>query len=68
MIDEQTIHHVRKLRNQGLTPREIARSLGMRPAAVSDLVRQLAAERDAADPDADHVECLLNAGWSTGLS
>lgn len=68
MIDEQTIHHVRKLRNQGLTPREIARSLGMRPAAVSNLVRQLAVERDAVDPDVDHAECLLNAGWSTGLS
>ena len=70
MIDDQnqTIHHVRKLRDRGLSPQEIARSLKMRPAEVSGLVRQLAAERDAADPDVDHIECLLNAGWSTGLS
>jgi hypothetical protein len=40
----------------------------MRPAAVADLVRKVAAERDAADPDADVVGCWVNAGWSTGLS
>ena len=68
MIDDQTIQHVRELRALGLSPKEIARSLAIRPAAVADLVRKLAAERDAADPDADHLDCLLNAGWSTGLS
>lgn len=68
MIDDETIQHVRELRALGLSPKEIARSLGMRPAAVADLVRKLAAERNAADPDADHLDCLLNAGWSTGLS
>ncbi len=31
----------------GLSPKEIDRSLGMRPTAISDLVRKLAAERDA---------------------
>ena len=56
-----------ELRDRGLCPKEIARSLGIRPAAVSDLVRKLAVERDAADPDSDHLDCLLNAGWSTGL-
>jgi hypothetical protein len=40
----------------------------MRPAAVADLVRKLAAERGAADPDTDLVDCWVNAGWSTGLS
>jgi hypothetical protein len=68
MIDDETIQHVRELRALGLSPKEIARNLGMRPAAVADLVRKLAAERNAADPDADHLDCLLNAGWSTGLS
>jgi hypothetical protein len=68
MIDSEQIHSVRQLRDQGLSPREIARALGMRPAAVAELVRKLAAERDAADPDTDHIECLLNAGWSTGLT
>jgi len=68
VIDDETIHSVRELRARGLSPKEIARSLGMRPAAVADLVRKIAAERDAADPDADLVGCRLNAGWSTGLS
>ncbi len=65
MSDEQTTKHVRELRARGLSPKEIARSLGIKPAIVSDLVRKLAAERD--DNDVEHVDCLLNVGWSTGL-
>ena len=68
MIDEQTIQSVRELRARGFSAKEIARSLGMRPAVVADLVRKLAAERDTADPDADITGCFLSAGWSTGLS
>jgi hypothetical protein len=68
VIDDETIQSVRELRARGLSPKEIARSLGMRPAAVADLVRKLAAERDAANPDGDVVGCWVNAGWSTGLS
>jgi hypothetical protein len=67
MIDSEQIQSVRQLRDRGLSPKEIARSLGMRPAAVADLVRKFAAERDAANPDTNHIDCLLNAGWSTGL-
>ncbi len=65
MIDDETMQSVRELRARGLSPKEIARSLGMRPAAVADLVRRVAAERDAADPGADLVDCWVNAGWST---
>lgn len=68
VINDETIQSVRELRARGLSPKEIARSLGMRPAAVADLVRKVAAERDAANPDADVVGCWVNAGWSTGLS
>jgi hypothetical protein len=67
VLDEQTSQRVRELRADGLSPKEIARSLAIKPAIVSDLVRRLAAERNAANPDADYFECLLNAGWSTGL-
>ena len=67
VLDEQTTQRVRELRADGLSPKEIARSLAIKPAIVSDLVRRLAAERNAANPDADYFECLLNAGWSTGL-
>jgi hypothetical protein len=68
VIDDETIRSVRELRARGLSPKEIARSLGIRPAAVADLVRKLAAESDGADPGADLVDCWVNAGWSTGLS
>ncbi|HEY2202521.1 MAG TPA: hypothetical protein VGH56_11575, partial [Solirubrobacteraceae bacterium] len=65
VIDEQTTQRVRELRSRGLSPKEIARNLGIRPAVASDLVRKLAAERD---PTAtERIDCMLNAGWSTGL-
>lgn len=67
MTEGDATQKVRELRARGLSPKEIARSLGMRPAVVSDLVRKLAAERDSANPDADLLGCWLNAGWSVGL-
>jgi hypothetical protein len=68
VIDDEMMQSVRELRARGLSPQEIARSVGMRPAAVADLVRKLAAERNATNPGADVVDCWVNAGWSTGLS
>lgn len=67
MADGDMTQKVRELRAQGLSPKEIARSLGVRPAEASALVRKLAAERDGANPDADLLGCWLNAGWSIGL-
>jgi hypothetical protein len=68
MINEPTIDRVRQLRARGLSPKEIARNLGIRPAEASDLVRTLAAQHDRRHDDAEHVECLLNVGWSNGLT
>ena len=67
MSDEQTNQRIRELRSRGLSPNQIARNLGIKTAVVSDAVRKLAAERAAISPDADQIDCLLNAGWSTGL-
>lgn len=67
MADVDVTQKVRELRARGLSPREIARSLGIRPAEASALVRKLAAERDSVNPDADLLGCWLNAGWSAGL-
>jgi hypothetical protein len=67
MSDEQTIERVRELRARGLSPKQIARNLGIKPAVVSDIVRALAAERDTASDEHERVDCLLNTGWSTGL-
>jgi hypothetical protein len=68
MSDEQTIDRVRELRARGLSPKEIARNLGIKPAVVSDIVRTLAAKRDTASDEHERIDCLLNTGWSTGLT
>jgi hypothetical protein len=65
--DQHTINRVRELRARGLSPKEIARSLAIKPAAVSKIVRALAAERDTASDENERIDCLLNTGWSTGL-
>jgi len=65
--EEDTIQRIRELRSCGLSPKEIARNLGIRTAVASNVVRKLAAERTATNPEADQIDCLLNAGWSTGL-
>ncbi len=67
MVDDETVHAVRELRGRGLTPSEIARNLGLRPAVVKGLVRKLAAERDAVAPDIG-IDCWINAGWRAGLT
>jgi transcriptional regulator with XRE-family HTH domain len=67
MTEDPVMHSVRELRAQGLSPSQIARRLGLRPATVSHLIRKLAAERDAQNPDTDLAGCWLNAGWSIGL-
>jgi len=65
MTDEDLLGNVRALRAKGLSPKQIARSLGVRPAAVADLVRTIAAENGAAN---EKIECWINADWSTGLT
>jgi hypothetical protein len=66
MIAEDVLSRVRVLRENGGTPKEIARVTGLRPAEVTRLLRTMAVE-------AEHGEravagCWLNPGWSAGLS
>jgi len=58
---------VAELRARGLTPKEVARRLGMRPAEVNDLIRAQA--RHAADPNAVPrlAGSFVSPGWSAGL-
>jgi hypothetical protein len=61
---------VAELRSQGLPPKAIARRLGLRPAEVSALVQQHAAQlASSADPAIlpPLKACYLSPGWSTGL-
>jgi hypothetical protein len=67
VTDHETIDRIRELRIRGLSPNEIARNLGIKRAVVTDVVRALAAERNDVGHEDDGVDCLLNAGWSTGL-
>jgi hypothetical protein len=66
MTDDELLAAVRGLRGNGRSPKEIARALGVRPAAVADLVRRIAIERAAAEPA--RLTCLVSPGWDIGLS
>ena len=57
---------VRRLRAAGASPRDIARSLGIKPAVVAPLVRQIAAET-AGNSDGELVGCWVSPGWSAEL-
>lgn len=67
MTEAELLDRVRQLRGQGRSPKEIARSLGIRPAAVSPLVRRLAVESAPEAHEAALVGCWVNQGWSEDL-
>jgi hypothetical protein len=60
------IERVRALREQGRTPKQIARTLGMEPAAVAPLIRTVAAAQPARE--AALIGCWVNQGWAAGLT
>jgi hypothetical protein len=66
MNDTELLDHVRRLRGEGRSPKEIARSLGKPPSVITRLVRIVAAEREAGEPEL--VGCWVNNGWSQGLT
>jgi hypothetical protein len=68
MTEGELEERVRELRGRGLSPKEIARTIGVRPSAVADLIRALAAERDASTSDTELARCWVSPGWSVGLS
>jgi hypothetical protein len=70
MTDAELLDRVRDLRETGRSPKEIARSLGLPPAAVVPLVRRVAQERPTPPGDAtpELVGCWVSPGWSRGLS
>jgi hypothetical protein len=68
MLDDQLLDHVRALRERGLSPKEIARSLGMRPAVIAPLVRRVAEAASAGPATAPVVDSWVSPGWSSGLT
>jgi hypothetical protein len=66
MDNDELLDRVRALRAQGRSAKQIARAVGLPPAAIAPLVRTLAAEDQ---PDqGEGVECWVSPGWSQGLT
>ncbi|HSV67975.1 MAG TPA: hypothetical protein VLJ59_19045 [Mycobacteriales bacterium] len=71
MDHDDLVRRVRALREKGSSSKEIARALGMKPAAVVPIVRAIAAADQAsleASPEQRTVDCWVSPGWSDGLT
>jgi hypothetical protein len=68
VADNEHLERVRLLREQGRSPKEIARILGIRPAEASRLVRAAAVLAQATVPEQALAGCWISPGWSTGLA
>jgi hypothetical protein len=66
-MDRAILERVRELREQGHSPKQIARALGMAPSAVAPLIRAVAEQALADAPEAEPAGCWINVGWSEGL-
>ncbi|MGH8904967.1 MAG: helix-turn-helix domain-containing protein [Egibacteraceae bacterium] len=68
MPDDELIAQVRQLREAGRSPKQIARTLGVRFAAVAPLVRAIAQQAADTELEPAVVGCWVSPGWSRGLS
>jgi len=71
MSDDYLNEQVRALRTKGLSPKQVARALGVPPAIAARAIRAIAAADAARLPEPAERElrqCWVNAGWSTGLT
>lgn len=67
MADADLFLRVGEMRERGLTPKTIAKTLGLRSSEVADLVRAHAASR-VVRREAAVVGAWMSVGWSGGLS
>lgn len=68
-VPDDLLDRVRRLRSEGRSPKAIARTLGIRPSAVTPLLRTIAAETAAIPPyERPLAGCWVSPGWSTGLT
>jgi hypothetical protein len=65
---DERLESVRLLRERGQTPKQIARTLGIRPGEAARLVRVAAAGAQAEAPGPALAGCWISPGWSTGLT
>ncbi|MBA2323191.1 MAG: helix-turn-helix domain-containing protein [Pseudonocardiales bacterium] len=64
-VDDDLLARVTALRADGLTPKEIARSLSLRPSIVTPLIRQIARRAAAGEPEV--IGCWVSPGWRRNL-
>ncbi len=62
------LERVRALRERGLTPKEIARAVGLPPGRVTHMVRKIAAAETVDSTQRPVVDCWVSSGWSAGLT
>ena len=68
MTDRDLLDEVRRMRAEGTPPKAIARALGVRPAVIAPLVRQVAAERpEIPNERCALVACRISPAWSREL-
>lgn len=67
MLADERVRQVRLLRDQGYTPKQVARSLGIGSAEASRLVRAAAGLAHAQPAEAALLGCWISPTWSTGL-
>jgi hypothetical protein len=68
MTDRELLDEVRRMRADGAPPKAIARALGVRPAVIAPLVRQVAAESPAPHAGAAELAgCWISPNWSREL-
>jgi hypothetical protein len=62
----EVVDRVRELRAKGVSPKAIARAVGLPPSQVTPMLRALAEENEAGAAQR-RVECWVSPGWSNGL-
>lgn len=67
MNDAQQSDRICELRAQGLSPKRIARTLGLRSAEVIAVLNQSATAHSAAGEQASLVRCWVSGGWAKEL-
>lgn len=67
-LDGHQLARLRELRAAGSSPKQIARTLGVRPAVVAPLIRKIAQEQADAQTEPPVVGCWVSPGWSDGLT
>jgi len=67
MTETELLDAVRRMRTEGRSPNEIARSLRVPRATISSLVRCIAKESSADCRAGDLVGCWVSQGWSEAL-